>query len=60
MQGVEDATKLSPLALITAGGLAGMAYWVPVFPLDVVKSRLQIDDARSPKYTGTLDCLRKV
>ena len=60
MQGVDDPLKLSPLALIGAGGLAGMAYWVPVFPFDVVKSRLQIDDSRNPKYAGTLDCARKV
>lgn len=59
-QGVDDPLQLSPLALIGAGGLAGMAYWVPVFPFDVVKSRLQIDDARNPKYAGTLDCARKV
>ena len=81
VQGVEDGSQLSPLALIGAGGLAGMAYWVscplprcrksmqvlrllvaqvPVFPFDVVKSRVQIDDVRNPKYAGAIDCLRKV
>ena len=30
------------------------------FPLDVIKSRLQVDDLHRPKYRGTLDCLQKV
>ena len=30
MQGLESSDQLGPLALIGAGGLAGMAYWVPV------------------------------
>ena len=33
--------KLSPLAVCTAGGAAGVAMWTAVFPVDTVKSRLQ-------------------
>lgn len=32
---------LSLTAIITAGGAAGVAMWIPVFPVDTVKSRLQ-------------------
>lgn len=33
--------ELSLLAITTAGAAAGVAMWVPVFPIDTVKSRLQ-------------------
>lgn len=39
--GVEDTTQLSPLAILTAGGMAGMACWTVSIPADVVKSRYQ-------------------
>ncbi len=39
----DGATKetLTPLEILTAGGLAGTVGWAVVFPVDVVKSRLQ-------------------
>ncbi|OTA55966.1 mitochondrial carrier [Hypoxylon sp. EC38] len=33
--------ELSLLAITAAGGAAGVAMWIPVFPVDTVKSRLQ-------------------
>ena len=33
--------KLSLTAVCVAGGAAGVAMWIPVFPVDTVKSRLQ-------------------
>ncbi|KAI0132923.1 mitochondrial carrier domain-containing protein [Xylariales sp. AK1849] len=33
--------ELSLLAISAAGGAAGVAMWIPVFPVDTVKSRLQ-------------------
>ncbi|KAI1141968.1 mitochondrial carrier [Hypoxylon sp. FL0543] len=33
--------ELSLLAVTAAGGAAGVAMWIPVFPVDTVKSRLQ-------------------
>lgn len=43
MQGIDPAgnNNLSPLAVIVAGGLAGVTYWTAVMPLDVVKTRYQ-------------------
>ena len=40
-QGIEDASKLSPLAVLSAGGFAGIACWIVSIPVDVVKSRYQ-------------------
>ena len=46
--------ELSLSAVLTAGGLAGIAMWIPVFPVDTVKSRLQSADlvASSPLTTS--------
>jgi solute carrier family 25 (mitochondrial carnitine/acylcarnitine transporter), member 20/29 len=40
-QGLTDTSQLSPLAVLTAGGLAGMACWTVSIPFDVLKSRFQ-------------------
>lgn len=45
---------------IVAGALAGICGWLVIYPLDVIKSRLQAD-ALAPghnKYTGMTDCFR--
>lgn len=36
-----ESGELSLVAIMTAGGAAGVAMWIPVFPIDTVKSRLQ-------------------
>lgn len=36
------STSLSPVAIMTAGGFAGMACWAVSIPVDVVKSRYQV------------------
>lgn len=45
---------------LMAGGLAGTFSWLISFPVDVVKSRLQVDgiDGTS-KYSGAIDCMKK-
>ena len=37
---------LSLTAVMTAGGAAGVAMWIPVFPIDTIKSRLQSAEGR--------------
>jgi len=49
MQGVE-ASELSPLAVLTAGGLGGVACWSVAIPADVLKSRYQT--APEGRYRG--------
>ncbi|KAI8473234.1 MAG: mitochondrial carrier domain-containing protein [Monoraphidium minutum] len=39
-----------------AGGLAGMLAWLSVYPLDVVKSRIQARPARASRYSGAWHC----
>jgi len=56
-QGIDPATgQLSPLAILTAGGLAGMACWSVAIPPDVLKSRFQT--APEGKYTGIYDVFK--
>ncbi|KAL8747215.1 MAG: hypothetical protein Q9190_000881 [Brigantiaea leucoxantha] len=45
--------ELSLMAITTAGGAAGVAMWIPVFPVDTVKSRLQSAEGR-PTISGTV------
>jgi solute carrier family 25 carnitine/acylcarnitine transporter 20/29 len=40
----ESGKDLSLLAVMAAGGAAGIAMWIPVFPVDTVKSRLQTSE----------------
>ena len=45
--------KLSIPAVMAAGGAAGVAMWIPVFPVDTVKSRLQSAEG-NPTISGTV------
>lgn len=58
--GGEDTSKLGRVSLMTAGGLAGAAYWAIVYPTDVIKSVIQIDDYKNPKFSGTVDAFKKI
>jgi solute carrier family 25 carnitine/acylcarnitine transporter 20/29 len=52
LQGIEDSSKLSPIAIMVAGGFAGMACWGVSIPPDVLKSRYQT--APEGKYSSVL------
>lgn len=60
LAGGEDTSKLGKGSQILAGGVAGAMFWAPVYPTDVIKSVIQVDNYQSPKYKGTLDAGRKV
>lgn len=45
--------KLSLPAVMAAGGAAGVAMWIPVFPVDTIKSRLQSAEG-NPSISGTI------
>lgn len=41
-----DSKDLSLPAIMAAGGVAGIAMWISIFPIDTVKSRLQSAEGR--------------
>ncbi|KAK1374957.1 mitochondrial carnitine/acylcarnitine carrier-like protein [Heracleum sosnowskyi] len=55
-----DTSKLGRGSFMLAGGLAGGSFWIFVYPTDVVKSAIQVDDFKNPKYSGSIDAFRKI
>lgn len=55
---VSNPHQPNPLAILTAGGLAGMANWAVAIPADVVKSRWQ--SAPPGTYKSTMDVLQRL
>ena len=60
LQGLSSTKELGVGSLILAGGLGGIAYWGPTYPMDVIKSRIQVDNLQHPQYRGMMDCFSKV
>ncbi|WIA31880.1 hypothetical protein OEZ86_002745 [Tetradesmus obliquus] len=60
LKGLPSKEQLSFSDLLLAGGLGGTAFWLGCYPLDVIKSKLQVDSYTHPKYRGILDCGRQV
>jgi len=56
----EDSTRASTATMLFAGGVAGCVSWVIVYPVDVIKSRMQVDGmSGTPKYKNSWDCVKK-
>jgi solute carrier family 25 carnitine/acylcarnitine transporter 20/29 len=60
--GFKSRADLPTWQVITFGAAAGYALWIPLFPVDVIKSKIQTDGFSGPsrKYAGSLDCLRHI
>ncbi|PVV02278.1 hypothetical protein BB560_003271 [Smittium megazygosporum] len=52
-------SEISPLTVCLYGGIAGISMWITLFPVDVIKTRIQTDSFANPKYKSSLDCIRK-
>lgn len=60
LAGGSDTSKLERGSLMMAGGLAGATFWLSVYPADVVKSVIQVDDHTNPKYSSSTDAFKKI
>lgn len=60
LAGGQDTSSLGRGSLIAAGGLAGASFWAFVYPTDVVKSVIQVDDYKNPKFNGSIDSFKKI
>lgn len=52
--------KHSDMQNLTAGGLAGQASWLPVYPFDVIKSRIQARAGSANAYKSIPDAARQM
>jgi solute carrier family 25 carnitine/acylcarnitine transporter 20/29 len=50
--------KHTALQMLAFGGMSGVISWLPVYPIDIIKSRIQSDQT-GKMYTGMLDCAVK-
>ncbi|KAK9721918.1 hypothetical protein K7432_003038 [Basidiobolus ranarum] len=55
-----DATGWNAVKLILAGGFAGTCSWVSIYPLDVIKSRIQTQALLSVGQRGALMCAKQM
>lgn len=46
LAGGKDTSQLGRGSLLLAGGVGGAAFWASVYPADVIKSMIQVDDYR--------------
>lgn len=60
LAGGPDTCSLGRGSLVVAGGLSGGVVWVLVYPTDVIKSVIQVDDYKNPRYWGSIDALKKI
>ncbi|PSC71230.1 Mitochondrial carnitine acylcarnitine carrier [Micractinium conductrix] len=55
-QGISES-QLGAGSLVVAGGVGGAAYWLCIYPFDVIKSKLQTQNVfAADRYTGVVDC----
>ena len=56
----EEASPKPGLASsLLCGGVAGVSYWASIFPLDTVKSRMQVGDAFGWKGCDATEFIRR-
>jgi solute carrier family 25 (mitochondrial carnitine/acylcarnitine transporter), member 20/29 len=59
-QGLATTQELGAAQMMFAGGLGGIAFWLFVYPIDVIKSRLQVQRRGHEQYGGILDCYNQI
>ncbi|ODV68899.1 mitochondrial carrier [Hyphopichia burtonii NRRL Y-1933] len=42
------------------GGLSGYSMWISIYPVDVIKSKLQTDSLTKPTYRSSLDVIKDI
>ncbi|EGR30272.1 mitochondrial carrier protein, putative [Ichthyophthirius multifiliis] len=63
MRKLRQSLQQQPLLLqyspLLAGAVSGLIFWISVFPIDTLKSRIQSDDMQNPLFKNFLDCFKK-
>ncbi|KAJ8918543.1 hypothetical protein NQ315_013048 [Exocentrus adspersus] len=57
----ENNLPISTWSMLLAGGFAGVASWTVTYPIDTIKSKMQVDGALSSttQYKNSYDCLKQ-
>ncbi|KAF8926605.1 mitochondrial carrier domain-containing protein [Dissophora ornata] len=57
----KERSELSTVKVVAYGACAGYAMWTTVYPIDVIKSKLQTDgfSAATRQYSSAMDCARQ-
>ncbi|KAF9402887.1 Mitochondrial carrier protein ymc2 [Mortierella sp. AD011] len=57
----KQRNELSTVKVVAYGACAGYAMWMTVYPIDVIKSKLQTDGftAATRQYSSAIDCARQ-
>lgn len=60
-EGLEKRSDLATWKVCAYGAAAGYAMWFTIYPMDVIKSKLQTDGftSQTKQYSSVLDCARK-
>ena len=58
--GAAKAAAVSPVVKGAAGSMGGLMEACCLQPIDVIKTRLQLDKATPPRYAGIIDCGSKI
>ncbi|CAH6720263.1 mitochondrial glycine transporter Ymc1p [[Candida] jaroonii] len=53
-------TDIPAWKLCLFGGLSGYTLWIGIYPVDVIKSKLQTDSLSSPKYKGVSSVVKDI
>lgn len=56
----DGQTRPSVAGLIISGGCAGVTYWSTIYPLDTVRTCIQVQDIINPRFSGFWDCSRTI
>jgi len=51
--------ELKTSTVILAGSMTGVACWLATYPIDIIKTRIQLDSFSNPSYKGMIDCFNK-
>lgn len=51
---------IPPWKLCMYGGLSGYTLWIAIYPVDVIKSKLQTDSLSKPAYRGSVDVAKDI
>ena len=53
--------KSDHLTVLMAGGIAGIISWMPTYPFDTIKTRMQGDGfGKNQKFKSSLHCFRVI